>query len=328
MKKKSEFPDLILEQVERINGKQRMVKFIRCDNAGENLKKLQNGCAKLGITFEFTAPNTPQQNGVPERRFVTDRDRGLAMMFAAKMSVETQQKLWAEAVSASSNIGNMGVTSKNDKSCDELFTNEKPKNVGSLIQFGRIGYMTLRTKIKKKMVDKTIKCINLGPAEKYSADCYRLYNPATESIVHSRDVRWADWERSDPTQDLTIFEGKVPKAGMGEAVELFEESEDDMVVHDLRPTRTTVVLPPQPSPATPARTRAASKAGRNEEGTTAQTILGALKDAPDKEARAQREARRLDIEQPNSATETSDPGVPKTEEADGTTLEKHVHFCL
>ena len=43
------------------------VKIIRCDNAGEN-KVLERESDKneLGSVFEYTAPGTPQQNGVEE----------------------------------------------------------------------------------------------------------------------------------------------------------------------------------------------------------------------------------------------------------------------
>ena len=44
------------------------VEHIRCDNAGEN-RVLEDACIEkdLGIIFEYTAPGTPQQNGVNER---------------------------------------------------------------------------------------------------------------------------------------------------------------------------------------------------------------------------------------------------------------------
>ena len=50
----------------------RRVQRIRCDNAGEN-QALEKECIKreLGIVFEYTAPGTPQQNGVVERAFTT-----------------------------------------------------------------------------------------------------------------------------------------------------------------------------------------------------------------------------------------------------------------
>ena len=45
---------------------------IRCDNAGENCA-LEDVCIEkdLGIIFEYTAPGTPQQNGVVKRAFAT-----------------------------------------------------------------------------------------------------------------------------------------------------------------------------------------------------------------------------------------------------------------
>ena len=51
------------------------IKRIRFDNSGEN-KSLQKECNKenLGIFFEFTAPGTPQQNSVTERRITMLKD--------------------------------------------------------------------------------------------------------------------------------------------------------------------------------------------------------------------------------------------------------------
>ena len=48
------------------------VMHICCDNSGENYA-LEKSCKRegLGIKFEFTAPNTPQQNGRAERKFAT-----------------------------------------------------------------------------------------------------------------------------------------------------------------------------------------------------------------------------------------------------------------
>ena len=45
------------------------IKYVRLDNSGEN-RSLQKECDKqnLGIIFEFTAPGTPQQNSVVERK--------------------------------------------------------------------------------------------------------------------------------------------------------------------------------------------------------------------------------------------------------------------
>ena len=57
------------------------------DNAGEN-KILAKSCDQneMGIKFEYTAPGTPQQNGVVEGAFVTLIGRGRAMMNHAKVA--------------------------------------------------------------------------------------------------------------------------------------------------------------------------------------------------------------------------------------------------
>jgi hypothetical protein len=49
------------------------VNFIRCDNSEEN-KDIQQAIIlipKIKVKFEFTAPDTPQQNGKIERKFAT-----------------------------------------------------------------------------------------------------------------------------------------------------------------------------------------------------------------------------------------------------------------
>jgi hypothetical protein len=98
------------------------------------------------------------------------------------------------------------------------------------------------------------------------------------------------------TQDLSIFEGNIPKPGMGEEIELYESEEehdedDKKRVHDLRPA------PTLPVPVTPAKTRAASaKEGRND-GEVLFRPQGSLTTAvTEPTARMRNEARRLEIE--------------------------------
>ena len=47
-------------------------------------------CKNRGTKMEFTAPHTPQHNGVVERGFVIVRQRALAMMLSAKLTDEYQ----------------------------------------------------------------------------------------------------------------------------------------------------------------------------------------------------------------------------------------------
>jgi len=112
LKEKSQTSEIMipfLKLLERRFG--RGVKFIRCDNSGEN-RVLQKECDKngLGIEFEFTAPNTPQQNGRVERKFATFWGRMRAMMAGGDFSLSMKQLLWCEAANTTTDFDNFNAT--------------------------------------------------------------------------------------------------------------------------------------------------------------------------------------------------------------------------
>jgi len=68
------------------------IKFIRYDNAGEIKTAMELLQEKLGgIILEYTAPHTPQQNGVVERRVPTLKMRASAMMKDANLTIEAKR---------------------------------------------------------------------------------------------------------------------------------------------------------------------------------------------------------------------------------------------
>ena len=73
MSKKSDQIKMIPMWINRMSRKYGIeIKRIRLDNSGET-RSLQNECDKqnLGVIFEFTAPGTPQQISVVERKIPT-----------------------------------------------------------------------------------------------------------------------------------------------------------------------------------------------------------------------------------------------------------------
>jgi hypothetical protein len=52
--------------------------------------------------------------------------------------------------------------------------------------------------------------IMVGYADDHPADCYRMYNPITDRVVISRDVRWAKWTGADPTAALKNLQDLEP----------------------------------------------------------------------------------------------------------------------
>ena len=60
---KNRMVSFMKELVTTSNGLELKVKYIRCDSTGEHLQNLENYCTEVGIFLEYTAPNTPNQNG-------------------------------------------------------------------------------------------------------------------------------------------------------------------------------------------------------------------------------------------------------------------------
>ena len=108
-KNKNEQFEPIIDWIKALKARHEIqVKIIRCDNAGEN-KVLERESDKneLGIIFEYTAPGTPQENGVVERAFVTVMGRARAMMNHAGFTMAKRQQLWCEVAQTATLLHNI-----------------------------------------------------------------------------------------------------------------------------------------------------------------------------------------------------------------------------
>ena len=133
VKSKNEAKRVTEELLKLLKGARVTTKYIRCDNAVENIRGLKQLCDSNGIELEMTAPYTPQMNGVVERKFVTIRDRAHAMMLAATLDDEHQGKLWAEAAYTATRLHNL-VPNSRGPAPDELWYGELPKIVDHLVK--------------------------------------------------------------------------------------------------------------------------------------------------------------------------------------------------
>jgi hypothetical protein len=68
LRNKSETTKRVLGFIKKMKDRKVPVRIIRLDNSGEN-QKLKKATLHMHITYEFTAPHTPQQNGRVERKF-------------------------------------------------------------------------------------------------------------------------------------------------------------------------------------------------------------------------------------------------------------------
>ena len=170
------------------------VKFIRCDNAGENklLEERANGASwKINIQFEYTARSTPQQNHLAELAFSTIANHGRAMMFRANLPEGVRYKLFPKAFGAATILDWLtpieleGVV----KTRYKHFKGSEPRFANNLRIWGEAGTVKLKTNMTPKIADRGVACMYLGPALKHAPDCCEMWDPITGRIHVSRHAR-------------------------------------------------------------------------------------------------------------------------------------------
>lgn len=184
------------------------VRYIRCDNAGENLslkKQLDNEGSS--IRFEFTARHTPQQNGKVERAFATLYGRMRAMMTSAGLDETSRHKLWMEAAATATKLDNI-LHSQGDLSPYKKFYKEDPAYEKHLRTFGEMGVVALYPgeTIKAKLDDRGIKCMFLGYAAHHAGNVYRMWDLRTKRVLITRDVKWLGSFHEDKKTMHSIYQ--------------------------------------------------------------------------------------------------------------------------
>ena len=116
LKHKSNLPDKMIELIKDLKEKHNyIVKYVRCDNAGENTKfEKRSKQEGLGITMEYTAPGMPQQNGRVEAKFATLYGQGRAALNRAGLPNGLHNSLWAECVPTMTNLKNSTITKEGE----------------------------------------------------------------------------------------------------------------------------------------------------------------------------------------------------------------------
>ena len=160
------------------------IKYIRCDNAGEN-KTLQKRCDssdwKLGIDFEYMARDTPQQNHLAELGFTVIANRGHAMMNQANVLKETRYKVWREAYKTATQLDGLVVTEIDGKLATryEHWAGKNPKFAKHLRVWGEAGTVKTKTRTTPKLEDHGVQCMFVGYATDHDGDCYHMWDPKT-----------------------------------------------------------------------------------------------------------------------------------------------------
>ena len=195
LKAKSMTKDYMIPLIKDLKAKHGIqVKYIRCDDAGENHKFEQEAKQEgLGLQFEYTGPGTPQRNAKVERKFATLYGHIRAMYHSAGLSDSHKVGLWCECASTATVLENLIATrGQNNKSSHELFYGTPPNHAKYLREFGEVGIVAKHSnkKVRSKLADRGIPCLFVGYAENHSTDVYRMFNLKTKHILKSRDVLW------------------------------------------------------------------------------------------------------------------------------------------
>ena len=305
-------------------------KYLRCDNAGEHLKEMLALCDEFAMVLELTAPDTPQQNGVVERRIVILKQRALAMMIAADLVKKIRELLWCEAVSCANDLENISASTVRDKFPIEMMKGTMSKLYPYFQPFGRVAYICIRKKFKATWKEKSVKHIMVGYAKNHSSDTYRFYNPKTNSISESRDVStWAEWKRVDPKNDMSVF-NKNPElltTPMGlDAVEVTEPVATPRVSFNLIPDDDDEEVDSEAGRKEPGEPLDTSKSTTTEEivttGETPATAAATAAEASEqKERKLERELKKLETNWNPPANKEKQPAVIEE-------LEREVHFVF
>ncbi|GJR12720.1 zinc finger, CCHC-type containing protein [Tanacetum coccineum] len=162
-----------------------LIKTLRTDRGGEYYDPVF--FQSVGIIHETTAPYTPQQNGVAERK-----NRALKEMVNSMLSYSgLSEGFWGEAMLTACYLLNRVPNKRNKTTPYELWYKKRP-NLSFLRVWGCRAVVRLSDPKRKTLGEKGIDCIFVGYAEHSKA--YRFYviepndSVSINSIIESRDA--------------------------------------------------------------------------------------------------------------------------------------------
>lgn len=158
--------------------------MIRSDRGGEyigsSMVELLNS---EGIQTQLTAPYTPQQNCVAERKNRTLVEMARCMLLDAKLSTT----FWAEAVNMANYFQNRLPSRAIETTLFELWNNNKP-GIIHFQAFGTKCFVYIPAEKRHKLVNTAKPMILVGFDEQSKA--YRCYDPSSKRLIISSDVRF------------------------------------------------------------------------------------------------------------------------------------------
>ena len=218
------------------NTKNNDIGSIRSDHGGEfQNEKFSKFCEKMGILHNFSAPKTPQQNGVVETKNMSLEELSSTMLTESSLP----KYFWVDTVSTSCYVMNrMLIRPILKKTPYELFNGRKP-NINHLRDFGCSCFVLNNGKENLgKFDEKVDHGIFIGYS--LTSQAYRIYNKrlmTVEEYVHvvfdevdpksiqiSKNSAEED-EQNISLEKLDICAEKQPIDSSNQPIEIMQQSE-------------------------------------------------------------------------------------------------------
>ena len=162
----------------------RKLKNLRTDGGGEYIDAAgEKWFASNGILHEKTAPESPQQNGIAERKNLTIMNDARTYMAASNL----RKDLWPYAVKYAVYVRNrLPNASRGGKTPEELWTGKKP-DISDIKIFGATAYKFVNRN-QTKLGDRTIKLVFVGYPDKQAGYLLADTKTGTVSVAAAQHV--------------------------------------------------------------------------------------------------------------------------------------------
>ena len=189
MSEKTEVEKILIDFYKMVENQfQTKISILHTDNGKEYFNKyLGHFLCEKGIQHQSTCIDTPQQNGIAERKNKHLLEVARAIMF----STNVPKYLWGEAVLTASFLINRMPTRilkyKTPLECfKQIFPQSRIHSELPLKVFGCTAYVHIPSKFRSKLDPRAEKCVFIGYAPNKKG--YKCYNPQTKKIFISMDV--------------------------------------------------------------------------------------------------------------------------------------------
>lgn len=193
-------------------------------------------CDDKGIHHEFSAPITPQQNGVVERKNRTLQEMVRTMMKAKNVP----HVFWAKAMSTACHVINRVYISPHSQMTPYQYWKGRKPNVKYFHIFGNVCFVLRDRDQVKKLDDKSEEAMFLGYATNSRA--FRVYLKHSHKVIESINIVFYDNVSSSESSKehstvLAEEEECINQSSLGEEASIIEEKDREVKRTSSRTTK-------------------------------------------------------------------------------------------